>query len=139
MLSKQGAAVLDLLWLADPGKSRCPPIRFATLQILEVQHCIKTKACGVGVIILFFVVRDGCCFVFGDIIASGGAGVVNYFLACSHRQTNVLGGMVVSAFVLYVWGMLSYVYADPSPGGPGISTFLEYFCTTDVVLSVTSA
>lgn len=31
-----GSAVLRLLWLADPTKSRCPPIRYAMLQLIQV-------------------------------------------------------------------------------------------------------
>ena len=31
-----GLAVLRLLWLADPVKSQCPPIRYAMLQVLQV-------------------------------------------------------------------------------------------------------
>lgn len=30
------SAVLRLLWLADPVKSRCPPVRYAMLQVLQV-------------------------------------------------------------------------------------------------------
>ena len=32
------SAVLRLLWLADPVKSRCPPIRHAMLQVLQVAN-----------------------------------------------------------------------------------------------------
>eukprot|EP00752_Nemacystus_decipiens_P004263 g3894.t1 len=34
-LAQVGSAVLRLLWLADPAKSRCPPIRCAMLQVLQ--------------------------------------------------------------------------------------------------------
>lgn len=32
------SAVLRLLWLADPVKSRCPPVRHAMLQVLQVAN-----------------------------------------------------------------------------------------------------
>eukprot|EP00903_Cladosiphon_okamuranus_P018216 g16755.t1 len=38
------SAVLRLLWLADPTKSRCPLVRHAMLQVLEVLGGLKTDA-----------------------------------------------------------------------------------------------
>lgn len=34
--AQAGSAVLRLLWLADPARSRCPPIRYAMLHVLQV-------------------------------------------------------------------------------------------------------
>lgn len=56
VLSAQGVAVLDLLWLADPAKSRCPPIRHTMLQILEVRRGIRVSGGG-GIDFLPKVVR----------------------------------------------------------------------------------
>ncbi|CAN0105723.1 unnamed protein product [Scytosiphon promiscuus] len=39
-LSKQSAAMLELLWLADPTLSRCPPIRHAMLRVMEVSRFV---------------------------------------------------------------------------------------------------
>lgn len=45
--ARVGSAVLRLLWLADPAKSRCPPVRYAMLQVLEVGH-LRAKEGGVA-------------------------------------------------------------------------------------------
>ncbi|CAN0161291.1 unnamed protein product [Ectocarpus sp. 6 AP-2014] len=41
-LPKLSTAVLELSWLADPMQSRCPPIRSAMLQVLEVLSGFET-------------------------------------------------------------------------------------------------
>lgn len=43
MVSIQGAKVLCLAWLADPARSRCPPVRHAMLQVLEVGRFIPVS------------------------------------------------------------------------------------------------
>ncbi|CAM9200948.1 unnamed protein product [Ectocarpus sp. 13 AM-2016] len=42
-LPKLNTAVLELSWLADPMQSRCPPIRSAILQVLEVLSGFETE------------------------------------------------------------------------------------------------
>ncbi|CAM9242712.1 unnamed protein product [Ectocarpus sp. 4 AP-2014] len=42
-LPKLSTAVLELSWLADPMQSRCPPIRSAMLQVLEVLSEFETE------------------------------------------------------------------------------------------------
>ncbi|CAM9203468.1 unnamed protein product, partial [Ectocarpus sp. 8 AP-2014] len=42
-LPKLSTAVLELSWLADPIQSRCPPIRSAMLQVLEVLSRFETE------------------------------------------------------------------------------------------------
>ncbi|CAM9609423.1 unnamed protein product [Ectocarpus sp. 12 AP-2014] len=42
-LPKLNTAVLELSWLADPMQSRCPPIRSAMLQVLEVLSGFETE------------------------------------------------------------------------------------------------
>ncbi|CAB1101686.1 unnamed protein product [Ectocarpus sp. CCAP 1310/34] len=42
-LPELSTAVLELSWLADPVQSRCPPIRSAMLQVLEVLSGLETE------------------------------------------------------------------------------------------------